>query len=115
MIKAKMSTFERRIEILFMIINRRYVTLSELTQCFSIHRNTAMKDVSFLSRYAPIYTKNGNGGGIFLLDEYTNKLFGYLSNDEQQLLCELMQIVEPRKQIILQGILNKFSMPKESV
>ncbi len=115
MTKVKISTFERRIEILFMIINRKYVTISELTECFSIHRNTAMKDVSFLSRYAPIYTKNGNGSGIYLLEEYTNKLFCYLSNDEQQLLCELVQIVEPKYQIILKGILNKYSMPKVSV
>lgn len=113
--KNAVSTFERRIEILFMITNRKFVSISELMEQFSIHRNTALKDISFLSRYAPIYTKSGPYGGVYLLDGYSNKLFSYLSFGEEQLLLELINRVEPKKQIVLKGILNKYSMPKKSV
>ena len=53
----KLSTFERRIEILFLLINSEKVTLSELSKRYSVHKNAVYNDIAFLGRYAPIQTK----------------------------------------------------------
>ena len=60
----KLSTFERRIEILPLLINSEKVTLSELSKRYSVHKNTVYNDVAFLGRYAPIRTESGVNGGI---------------------------------------------------
>ena len=64
---GKLSTFERRIEILLLIISSEKVTLSELSKRYSVHKNTVYNDITFLCRYAPIRTKSGVNGGIFLM------------------------------------------------
>ena len=43
----KLSTFERRIEILFLLINSEKVTLSELSKRYSVHKNTVYNDIAF--------------------------------------------------------------------
>ncbi len=113
--KSKMSCFERRIETLFMLIQRRRITVSELSEMFSVCKNTAYNDISFLSRYAPIYTKNGINGGVFIMDGYRNELFLYLSDDEERCLQEIMIDISDEKKVIVCNILNKFSMPKVGV
>ncbi|MCC8169847.1 MAG: HTH domain-containing protein [Oscillospiraceae bacterium] len=113
--KASSSIFERRIEILFMVIKYRKITVPEKCCSFKVSKNTVYNDISFLSRYAPIYTKQGKNGGIYLLDGYSNDLFVYLSKNEEKLLSELMGNVEQSKKIVLQGIINRYSMPREKI
>ena len=43
---GKLSTFERRIEILFFIISSKKVTLSELSKKYSVHKNTVYNDIT---------------------------------------------------------------------
>ncbi len=113
--KAIDSIFERRIEILFMLIRYRKLTVSEIKYLFKVSTNTVYNDISFLSRYAPIYTKQGKHGGIYLLEGYSDNLFVYLSRDEENLLLELTDNIEHSKQMLLHGIINRYSMPKQSV
>ena len=77
----KLSTFERRIEILFLLINSEKVTLSELSKRYSVHKNTVYNDIAFLGRYAPIRTESGVNGGIFIRENYHCDLFRYLASD----------------------------------
>ena len=72
----KLSTFERRIEILFLLINSEKVTLSELSKRYSVHKNTVYNDIAFLGRYAPIRAKSGVNGGIFLMGLITTEFSG---------------------------------------
>lgn len=111
----KISCFERRIEMLFMLIQRRKVTVPEMAEIFSVSKNTAYTDISFLSHYAPIYTKSGNHGGVYLLDGYRNDLFVYLSVEEETVLKDLIPTLEENKRIVVRRILSKFSMPKPRV
>ena len=71
----KLSTFERRIEILFLLINSEKVTLSELSKRYSVHKNMVYNDIAFLGRYAPIRTESGVNGGIFIRENYHCDLF----------------------------------------
>ena len=112
--KEKMSCFERRIEILFLLIQNKKMTLAELASKFSIHKNTAYNDINFLSQYAPIYTKSGIDGGIYIVDNYRSDLFIYLSAEEERCLREIIPDVDEEKKLILEKILNKFSLPKFS-
>lgn len=110
--KDSRTTFERRIEMLFLLVQRKQMTLVELAETFSVHRNTAYKDVVFLSRYAPIYTKNGIGGGVFMMNDYHNEMFVYLTADEEKVLNNLMENLDAAQKAIVRNIINKFSMPK---
>ena len=85
----KLSTFERRIEILFLLINSEKVTLSELSKRYSVHKNTVYNDIAFLGRYAPIRTESGVTGGIFIRENYHCDLFRYLSSDEERVLTSM--------------------------
>lgn len=109
---GKLSTFERRIEILLLIISSEKVTLSELSKRYSVHKNTVYNDITFLSRYAPIRTKSGVNGGIFLMEDYHSRIFRYLSYDEERVLTEIMDTLDQPEKNIVSNIINKFSMPK---
>lgn len=110
--KDKLTSFERRIETMFMLMQRKKVTIAELADVFSVCRNTAYNDIVFLSRYAPIYTKHGMNGGVYLLENYHSKLFLYLSKEEENLLKDLRKNLTYSEKLIMSNILNKFSMPK---
>ena len=109
--KDGMTAFDRRIEMLFFLLKHRKTTVIELANVFSVCRKTAYNDLIFLSRYAPIYTKNGIAGGV-LYEEYRNGLFLYLTVEEERFLEELAQMLEPDKKLRMQSIINRFSMPK---
>lgn len=109
----KMTSFERRIEILFFLMRVKETTITELSKLFSVCWRTAYNDIVFLSRYAPIYTKSGNHGGVYLLEGYRNELFIYLSADEEELLIELQRELPPGKKTVIRGIIHKFSAPKK--
>lgn len=108
----KLSTFERRIEILFLLINSEKVTLSELSKRYSVHKNTVYNDIAFLGRYALIRTESGVNGGIFIRENYHCDLFRYLSSDEERVLTSIMNTLTPPDRNIVSNIINKFSMPK---
>ena len=111
----KLSTFERRIEILFLLINSEKVTLSELSKRYSVHKNTVYNDIAFLGRYAPIQTKSGVNGGIFLMEDYYNRVFRYFSYDEERVLTEIIDTLDQPEKNIVSNIINKFSMPKTAI
>ncbi len=108
---GKLTVFERRIEMLFMLNSRRKMTVVEFASEFSVSEDTISRDIVFLSRYAPIYTKSGIGGGVFILDGY-NGIPKYLSNEEKSLLERLAIASDDKDKKIIGRIIYKFSMPK---
>lgn len=81
---------------LFFLTKQRKSSTVELAENYSVCRKTAYNDIMFLSRYAPIYTKGGVNGGVFLMDDYRNSMFLYLSCDEeteQQLYEDLHGVI----------------------
>ncbi len=53
----------------------------------------------------------GRYGGIYLSDDYNEPKL-YLSPDEEIFLIDLLKNADDREQLIINSILNKFSMPK---
>ena len=89
--------------------------MSELSKRYSVHKNTVYNDIAFLGRYAPIQTKSGVNGGIFLMEDYYNRVFRYLSYDEERVLTEIIDTLDQPEKNIVSNIINKFSMPKTAI
>ncbi|MBE7048442.1 MAG: HTH domain-containing protein [Ruminococcaceae bacterium] len=113
--KDKLTTFERRIEMLFLFANCKKTTVTELSFYFDVSKDTIFRDVAFLSRYAPIYTKQGMFGGIYVVDDYKGSLKLHLSTDEKNLLEHLAETSNDADARLLRNILHKYSMPKTEV
>lgn len=48
----------------------------------------------FLGRYAPIRAKSSVNGGIFFMEDYHNRVFRYLSYDEERVLTEIIDTLD---------------------
>jgi len=105
----KLSVTERRLKILeYLIINKK-TTRYDLSREFCVSVYTIGRDVIYLSTIAPIYTLQGNGGGICILPEYNNHRI-FLSETEEDFLYSLIEFVNEEDKEIIYGIITKFSM-----
>ena len=84
----------------------------ELAYYFGVSKNTVVRDIDFISRYAPIYTKQGMFGGIFVFDKYQKNLLLPLSDDEENLLKKLSANLDDRELHLLNTIICKYSKPE---
>lgn len=63
-----MTTADRRMEIISVLVVSGHAIAKELAQEFGVTSRTILRDISVLSYGYPIYTKPGAGGGIFIMD-----------------------------------------------
>ena len=112
---STVKTFERRIEMLFLLSKCKKTTVTELSFYFKVSKDTIFRDITFLSRYAPIYTKQGMYGGIYVVEDYIDNLKLHLSVDEENLLNRLAENSNDKDATLLRNIINKYSMPKIKV
>ena len=68
--RSDLSFTDRREQILSYLAVRKKTTRFELAAEFCVSLDTIDRDITYLSGIAPIYTKQGNGGGIYILPEY---------------------------------------------
>lgn len=108
----QLTSFERRLEILFILMRNKKCSMTELAFQYSVSDRTIRRDILFLSRYAPICTKTGIGGGAFLVDGYRKELSLYLSREEEFLLINLMRMLDGKEKHLICNIINKYAMPK---
>lgn len=105
------SSIERRQRILETLSDRRFETVENLASEFHVCRNTIKNDLAELTLIAPIFSVQGNGGGIRVADGwYVSRR--YLLDDQEALLRELMAGLQPDKQQLMQGILTAFAKPQ---
>jgi len=102
-----MNTAHRRMEIINILILRRHVTASELAQEFGVSVRTIQYDIQALSPVYPIYTKQGENGGIFIRDDY-KPYVNSLSPIELQVLQELLELTEGLHRKILIQVIQKY-------
>ncbi len=65
-----MTAAERRQAILEILCLRRHETRENLANEFGVSKRTIEYDVQHLSLLYPVYTTQGNGGGIHILDTF---------------------------------------------
>ena len=104
----KLCVFERRTRILDFLIYRKSSTRRELSEEFNVSVNTIVRDIEYISSFAPIYTKQRNNGGIFILPQFRSYK-NYLTEKEEKCLEKVMDSVSKDDKYILQGIIIRFS------
>jgi len=106
------SAFERRQEILSVMNSRRHDTLDNLAFEFSVSKMTIRRDIEALALNSPIYTTQGNGGGVHVVDGVS--LRGrYLTEEQVELLKRLSVGLGDGELEIVRGILKGFSVPNK--
>lgn len=106
--KDKLCISERRTRIIDFLVMRKHSTYLELAVEFNVSVNTIGRDIDYLSAIAPIYTKQGNNGGVYIRPDYRSYAH-YLTNREEDCLCRLMNKSNNEDKLILCEIITKFA------
>lgn len=104
-----MTASERRNAILEVLCLRRFETVENLAFEFGVTGRTIRNDILMLSIEYPIYTTQGNGGGIHVDEKYRlGKSF--LKEEQQELLQRLLPHLNGKDAEIMRSIINKFGL-----
>ena len=107
----KVTAYERRMEILRMLLIERHTTLSSIQIRFGVSRATAWRDIQELSLSHPIQTAPGKySGGIYILDGYYLGM-KYLSEEQVTTLELLVDSSNDEQREVLTSILKTFKKP----
>lgn len=97
----------RLFEMVYLLMHRKIMTAQELATHFEVSKRTILRDIEVLTTAGiPIYTTQGKGGGIGILDNFVlNK--AVLSNEEQQQILSALQGVSATGQLGAQITMSK--------
>lgn len=98
---------DRLFAITHILINKKSVTAAELAEKFNVSIRTIYRDIDILSANGiPIYTSQGKGGGISIIDSYSiDKTI--LSDDEQKQILMALETVNATGEEDVSSALNK--------
>lgn len=99
---------ERRIKIIEFLVSKKETTRKELASAFGVSIETIRRDLIDITMFAPIFTKPGNNGGVYILPEYQFNRY-YLTEEEEDCLNGLMVYANDVQQKLIYGILTKFN------
>ncbi|MGN7470142.1 helix-turn-helix transcriptional regulator [Brevibacillus sp. SAFN-007a] len=99
----------RLFEIVYILLHKKTTTAKELAERFEVSVRTIYRDIEILSSAGiPVYTSQGKGGGISLLDEYVlNK--SVLSEEEQNEILFALQSLTVTQNPETNRVLSKLS------
>ena len=100
-------------EILGILMNRDIITRLALSQKFSVSIVTIGQDISAMSRYAPIYTRPGRYGGVYIIKSYARNK-AYLSRDQKEVIERLIPTLPKNDKVHMGTVLYKFKLPDEN-
>ena len=103
-----MTANDRRLSILYVLLERRKENIGNLAIEFNVSVSTIMRDVQELSRSHPIITKQGGGGGIEVMDGY-HLGRRYMTSEQTALLEKLSDSLTGDELLVMQSILKTFS------
>ncbi len=108
-------TNQRLFQILYILLDKKKLTIRELAEHFEVSTRTIQRDIERLSSAGiPLYTTRGQGGGVFLMENFIlNKAL--LSAEEQsQILIALenLAVTDPEKTDLLPKLRALFQSPE---
>lgn len=106
------SALERRKEILDVMNLRRHDTVSNLAFEFGVSERTIQRDLQLLCIDYQIYTVQGNGGGVHVVDGASVGR-KYMSDKQEELLQKLIPGLEGDDAETMREILKGFAVPKK--
>lgn len=105
-----MKANERRMAILEALCKRRHEQVANLAFEFGVTSWTIRQDIQTLSLSYPVYTTQGNGGGVHVVDGYRMGK-QYLTKEQKDLLEKLATRLTGEDFKTMQSILKKFGEP----
>lgn len=88
----------RLFEIVYILLEKKNVTAQELAQRFEVSTRTVYRDIELLSGAGiPIYTVQGKGGGISLLDNFVLDKTTISEEEQEQILLALNSLSETQQ------------------
>ncbi len=98
---------ERLFEIIYLLINKKKMTAEELAGHFEVSKRTILRDIDALAAAGiPVYTAQGKGGGISIMDSFLlNK--AVLSEDDKNQILFALQSLSATKTIDTKRVLNR--------
>lgn len=106
-----MSMNERRAEIMRILTARRSITMPELAATFGVTTRTIQNDILALTLDYPLYTRQGNGGCVYVAEWY-HPHRNVLSNEQQDVLSRLMESANEHDREVLRQMLVEYGSPK---
>lgn len=106
-----MTANDRRKTILEVLSDRREENMQNLAFEFNVSERTIMRDIEMLTCSAPVYTVQGNTGGIRVADGwYVSRR--YMSEDDENILRKMLPGLQTEQQDALRRVLSAFAKPK---
>lgn len=92
-IGVKIMQINRLFEIIYILLNKKMATANELADYFEVSVRTIYRDIDTLSSAGiPIYTLQGKGGGISLLDHYVLDKSVLSEREQNEILYALQSL-----------------------
>jgi predicted DNA-binding transcriptional regulator YafY len=98
---------DRFLEIVYLLLDKKNMTAGELAEYFEVSARTILRDIDTLSAAGiPVYTSQGKGGGVALMDRYVlNKTA--VSDEEQNQILFALQSLSATGGIDVSAVLSK--------
>lgn len=88
-----MQQINRLFEIVYILLDKKKVTASDLAEHFEVSKRTILRDLDTLSMAGiPIYTSKGRGGGIAILDNFVLNKTAVTEEEQNQILIALQSL-----------------------
>lgn len=104
-----MTASERRNAILEVLSIRRVEQINNLAFQFGVSEKTIRRDILTLSLEYPIYTLQGNGGGVYV-DERFKLGKAYLKSEQQELLERILPGLDGKDAEVMRSIIKTFGL-----
>ena len=102
------STAERRQMILQALCERRSELAENLAVEFGVTTRTIYSDIEILAYSYPIYTVQGVGGGIRIMDGFRLGM-KYLTDKQYEILYQISERLDGEEKVVVSGILKTFA------
>ena len=104
-----MTASERRNAILEVLCMRRVEQINNLAFQFGVTGRTIRNDILMLSLEYPIYTLQGNGGGVYVDNNFRLGRV-YLKNEQQELLERILPELNGKDAETMKSIIKTFGL-----
>ena len=83
----------RQFQMVYLLLEKGRMTAGELAEKLEVSPRTVLRDVDALSAAGvPVYTTQGAGGGVALLDGYVLDRAAFSEEEQRQLLTALQSL-----------------------